>query len=296
LPSSSTRIPKPEEAIGKFTFNIGCNNFAESINKYICNTTTVCTLFADIVVPPSGVPHEKSVDKEGSRFRLRTFLKEQECKATSLGGGSPAPTGAQGAHRVRNSTDRRGPSKVCRSQCCACRFEPTLKLADVTATDRVEQRGGPSYYLVVACVCFLYTRRFVWSSKTLECGFVRKSVYRIYLVYDILALSYLCIFISLSISSSGFQKNAEVTFCYSRVSPITCAIGECTKMRSMMFPLVISILCGFLSVVLSSGEHVKFHSTDDFEKQVLSDKYAWLIAGLESDRECPRCLLVRTIS
>jgi len=64
--------------------------------------------------------------------------------------------------------------------------------------------------------------------------------------------------------------------------------GECTKMRSMTFPLVISILCGFLTVVLSSGDFVKFHSTDDFEKQVLSDKYSWLIAGLESDLSTSR--------
>jgi len=47
-------------------------------------------------------------------------------------------------------------------------------------------------------------------------------------------------------------------------------------------------LCIILGIGRTYGEVVKLNSSDDFEKKVLAEKNAWLIAGLESDLSSSR--------
>ena len=56
-------------------------------------------------------------------------------------------------------------------------------------------------------------------------------------------------------------------------------------------------LCIILGIGRTYGEVVKLNSSEDFEKKVLAEKNAWLIAGLESDCACPlpcrHCVLIQ---
>uniref|UniRef100_A0A7S0RNE6 Uncharacterized protein n=1 Tax=Pyramimonas obovata TaxID=1411642 RepID=A0A7S0RNE6_9CHLO len=48
------------------------------------------------------------------------------------------------------------------------------------------------------------------------------------------------------------------------------------------------VMCVLLGIGLSNGQLVKLNSRDDFEKKVVAEKNAWLIAGLESDLSASR--------